>query len=67
MCLTLSDSVDLIWRHRIAGASVLYIVNRYLMVPYLILEMVSLAKMDCEVSGCFACPHAIIANELEQR
>lgn len=49
MCLTFSDSVDLIWRHRIAGASLLYIVDRYLMVPYFILEMMVLHSTDCKV------------------
>lgn len=54
MCLTFSDSVDLIWRHRISGASLLYIVNRYLMVPYLILEMIALNWTDCKV-GASSC------------
>ncbi|TFY62698.1 hypothetical protein EVJ58_g3690 [Rhodofomes roseus] len=46
--LTFSDSIELIWQRKISGASMLYIVNRYIMVPYLVLELVALDEKDCE-------------------
>ncbi|KAH9930776.1 uncharacterized protein B0H18DRAFT_953142 [Fomitopsis serialis] len=47
--LTFSDSVELIWQRKIAGASVLYIANRYLMIPYLILELIAINDTaNCE-------------------
>ncbi|KZT70064.1 hypothetical protein DAEQUDRAFT_764825 [Daedalea quercina L-15889] len=46
--LTFSDSVELIWCRKITAASILYILNRYLMLPWLVLQLMSLAEKDCE-------------------
>ncbi|KAH9843144.1 uncharacterized protein C8Q71DRAFT_736072 [Rhodofomes roseus] len=57
--LTVSDSIELIWQRKISGASMLYIVNRYIMVPYLVLELVALDEEDCE--SAYAMLHIVNA------
>ncbi|KZT71238.1 hypothetical protein DAEQUDRAFT_736771 [Daedalea quercina L-15889] len=47
--LSFSDSVELIWCRRITPASILYILNRYLTIPLLLLQLIAIAEKDCKV------------------
>ena len=53
--LLLDKEIELFWKRKVTGASLLFLVNRYLPIIAYIIRPVEMIPMSCSVSGDVMC------------
>ena len=50
--ITLGQEIDMFWKRKFTGATVLFLLTRYLLLLYFILDFASIERSSEIVSGC---------------